>query len=360
MTVLHIASITKDKSNGINVVAPKHVFYQSEYANTALLNISNYQYQNSNIKVFNGIEFSSLESPFNKPDLVVFHGLYYPKYIKISKYLSKNNIPYIIFPHGSLSKKAIKSDFFKFIKKALAHLLIFNSFIKKAKAIQFLSKGEQKHSYFSKKGIIIPNGIELPQDYYRPIKNKEGINITFIGRKNKIHKGLDLLIKAANKVKNELLRHKVKINIYGPNRGNADNYINNYIKKHGLDTIVFNHGPVFGQQKEQVLRETDIFVHTSRWEGLPTAVIEAMSYGIPVLVTRGTGIYDDVKKYQCGWAAETNAVSIADKLLLLTKQKSKIIEYGKKAYEAVIELFAWEKVAKDSIALYQSLLKINH
>lgn len=355
MTILHIASITDDQSCGVNVIVPKHVFYQSKYANVALFNISDNVYQNDDIKVFNRTDIKDLQPPFNKPDLVIFHGIYYIKYIKIARYLNNNNIPYIVFPHGSLSKIAIKSDFFKFIKKAAAHILIFNSFIKKAKAIQFLSKGEQKHSYFSKKGIIIPNGIELPQDYYRPIKNKEGINITFIGRKNKIHKGLDLLIKAANKVKNELLRHKVKINIYGPNRGNADNYINNYIKKHGLDTIVFNHGPVFGQQKEQVLRETDIFVHTSRWEGLPTAVLEAMSYGIPVLVTRGTGLYDDVLKYQCGWVAETNVKSISNQLNEISKKYEKLKLLGQNSLLYLKNKYNWERIAISTIKQYKLL-----
>ncbi|NLC16679.1 MAG: hypothetical protein GX756_02230, partial [Clostridiales bacterium] len=194
MTILHIANLSNKREIGINVVVPKHVYYQSKYTNTALLNLSDYNYENQDIKVFNRIEINKLDEPFNRPDLVIFHGIYFLNYIKIAKNLK--NIPYIIVPHGSLCKKAVKSHFFKFIKKAVAHILLFNSFIKNAKAIQFLSKGEQENSYFSKKDIIIPNGIELPQDFNRPIKENDEINIVFIGRKDKTHKGLDLLLKA--------------------------------------------------------------------------------------------------------------------------------------------------------------------
>ena len=51
-----------------------------------------------------------------------------------------------------------------------------------------------------------------------------------------------------------------------------------------------------GKSKEQVLLDADVFIQTSRTEGLPTAVLEAMSYKIPVLITKGTGLYDDIKK----------------------------------------------------------------
>ncbi|HEY8389693.1 MAG TPA: glycosyltransferase [Clostridia bacterium] len=355
MTILHIASITDDQSCGVNVIVPKHVFYQSKYANVALFNISDNVYQNDDIKVFNRTDIKDLQPPFNKPDLVIFHGIYYIKYIKIARYLNNNNIPYIVFPHGSLSKIAIKSDFFKFIKKAAAHILIFNSFIKKAKAIQFLSQGEKAISYFSQKGIIIPNGIETPQEYNRSQKEKDEINITFIGRKTKKIKGIDLLLKAVNKVKFELIKNNVKINIYGPNRGNTDNYINKFIKKNKLENLVFNHEAVFGESKNKVLENTDIFIHTSRTEGLPTAVIEAMSYGVPVLVTRGTGIYDDVKKYQCGWAAETNINSIAESLLAVAAEKSNFCIYGINARNYVYEQLSWDKVAYDAVKIFNDL-----
>ena len=114
MTILHIANLSNKRENGINVVVPKHVYYQSKYTNTALLNLSDYNYENQDIKVFNRIEINKLDEPFNRPDLVIFHGIYFLNYIKIAK-----NLKNILYHCSSwlVIKNSNKTDFFKFIKR---------------------------------------------------------------------------------------------------------------------------------------------------------------------------------------------------------------------------------------------------
>ena len=85
MVILHIAYLKGLKSNGINVVVPKHVEFQRKNGHDAkLLNTYNliidencidYEYN----KTFS---FSKLPLPFNKPDIIVFHELYYKQYIR--------------------------------------------------------------------------------------------------------------------------------------------------------------------------------------------------------------------------------------------------------------------------------------
>ena len=110
MVFLHIASIKNRPFCGVDVIVPKHIIEQQKIETVGLINISNvkclgiekqYEYD----KRFNIIK---LPDPFNKPDLVVFHQVYSPEYIFISKQLFKQNIPYIIVPHGSLTVEAQK------------------------------------------------------------------------------------------------------------------------------------------------------------------------------------------------------------------------------------------------------------
>ncbi len=65
-----------------------------------------------------------------------------------------------------------------------------------------------------------------------------------------------------------------------------------FIDQHGLVGIVDLPGPVHGQAKDELLRSTDIFCFPSHYEGeaQPLAVIEAMSYGVPVVSTRWRAI----------------------------------------------------------------------
>ncbi|MEN1932826.1 glycosyltransferase [Escherichia coli] len=53
---------------------------------------------------------------------------------------------------------------------------------------------------------------------------------------------------------------------------------------------------MFGLKKEEVLESNNIFIMTSRYEGLPVSVLEALAYGNICLLTEGTNMAKIVKK----------------------------------------------------------------
>ena len=53
-------------------------------------------------------------------------------------------------------------------------------------------------------------------------------------------------------------------------------------------------GPIAGADKKKVLKDADLFLHTSRSEGHPMGVLEALAYGIPCLLTPGTNMASEV------------------------------------------------------------------
>lgn len=63
----------------------------------------------------------------------------------------------------------------------------------------------------------------------------------------------------------------------------------------GLHGNVVLAGWVDGEQKRRLLESTDLYVLPSRSENLPMSVIEAMSYGVPVISTRVGGIPELVR-----------------------------------------------------------------
>jgi glycosyltransferase involved in cell wall biosynthesis len=64
---------------------------------------------------------------------------------------------------------------------------------------------------------------------------------------------------------------------------------------------------VFGREKEALLDSAFVFVHTSRWEGMPFAVIEALATGCPVLVTPATNLGDYVEGFGAGVVVDGSA-----------------------------------------------------
>ena len=298
-------------------------------------------------------DIKKLPEPFNKPDIVVIHEVYYKEYLKIGKNLKKNGIPYIIVPHGCLTVSAQNK---KKIKKIVANFLLFNKFIKNAKAVQFLSENEKQNTMFKFKSFIGTNGVEIPV-IKKETFNKSKVEFIYIGRVDVEIKGIDLMIEAVCQKNNPYIRDNAYISLYGPIFDKHKTMLNELIKKNSLEKIVELNSAVCGGEKINKLLSGDIFIQTSRTEGMPMGILEALSYGMPCLVTRGTNLGELIEKYDAGWIAETNAESIAEKMEQAIKDKGKWPEKSLNAIKLIEENFVWSKVAKETLEFYSELQK---
>jgi glycosyltransferase involved in cell wall biosynthesis len=237
---------------------------------------------------------------------VHFHGGLIPIFYKMAVALHKRRIPWVLTPHGAyMSQSLTRNYWFK-----AAYLCLMESFIlKNARAIHVYTEAEKQAviRWSNKVPVaVIQNGhsgiIVYNNDGFRRLYHRARPVFGFIGRLDQIHKGLDLLLEAfaiyvAQKGKGELW-----LVGDGPHR----RLLHKRVKKLNLGRRVRFWGPRFGEEKVNLLRNMDVFVHTSRWEGMPMSVLEAGSYGLPLLVSVGTGIAETVTKWQAGYALETN------------------------------------------------------
>ena len=336
MVIIHFACITDNKFNDVLFV-----------------NVNNFHIDELNNQCEYNTEFDlySLPEPFNKPDLVIFHETYRVEYLQIYKKLIRLNIPYIIVPHGELSIEAQKK---KFIKKKIANILLFNSFIMHSLAIQCLSIRECERTHFKHKKIIATNGISIPKKT-KEFFSENGINFVYIGRLDSYHKGLDLLIDAVKINKEKFIDQSCRLYIYGPDYRGRFEKVKRMINDNGLNELVILNEAVTGIEKENILLNTDVFIQTSRFEGMPMGILEALSYGIPCIVTEGTTLADKIDGL-CGWGCKTNSQSISMAVADSIINKDLLIKYSIKSREFIVQNFAWEVVAKNTIDLYKNLL----
>lgn len=336
------------------MVVPKHVEHQAEFATVGFINILNVKINGANnqIDYTSPFKIENLPTPFNKPDLVVFHEVYWKTYLQIGKNLRHNNIPYIIIPHGALTQGAQKK---KWLKKKVANFLLFNRFINGAAAIQCLSERELEATLFGKNKFIGTNGIEIP-NIRKYTFNDDKIDFTYIGRLDPNHKGLDLMIKAIALKEGILSENKCEFSIYGPDQFGYVEKLNRLLTENLTKEFVKLNSALYGEEKEQTLLNSDIFIQTSRFEGMPMGILEALSYGIPCLVTKGTGLGDLIQKYDAGWVAETNAEDIARVLTVAIQEKALYPQKGANARRLVEENFSWSNVAKSTIEKYGEII----
>lgn len=354
MVVLHYASISKNNASGVSVIVPQIMSAQTEFATVGFYNYGKecFDTGESVVHVKNNKyndDYHTFPEPFNHPDIVIFHSPFgIPRCAYITRKLKKDNIPYVIVPHGCFSEFAMKK---KRIKKIAARFLFMDKVINNSAKIQYLSEGERESSVYCKDSFIVPNGVVVPK-LNEQYDNHKCLNLSFIGRKDIHNKGLDLLIDACGIAK-EQIKDYVCVNIYGPDLENQESDIERLIKKNGVEDFVFNKPAVFGEDKRNVYLNTDVFVLTSRSEGQPVSILEAWSFGIPSLVTPGTNVADECVSNQCGWSVSADAKSIAKKIIELSMSRNEIEQFAKNARLYSEGTYSWRGISQNYYENYQ-------
>jgi len=114
-------------------------------------------------------------------------------------------------------------------------------------------------------------------------------------------------------------------------------------------------GYVTHNQKMDLMKKATCFTFPSSYEGFGLPVLEAMNIGTPV-ITSNVSSLPEVAGQAAMLVDPENGQEIAKalkKMLTNKKLQSRLIKAGKKQ----ATLFTWEKAAKDTVKLYQSLNK---
>ena len=119
---------------------------------------------------------------------------------------------------------------------------------------------------------------------------------------------------------------------------------------------VLFYGPAFGEEKEALWRSADAFILPSFSEGLPMSVLEAWSYGLPVVMTPECNLPEG---FACGAALEIRSGegSFQDGMRILIEMTNhERAAMGMRGRRLVEERFTWPKVAQSLKEIYESLL----
>ncbi len=347
MNILFLSRLSNNNNCGPYYSVPRQVAAQREYDNVFWLNAnSNYFEEWAEIgdikteKEYPSMRLKDLPEPFNHPDVVLVQEQYNFLGMPLIRDIQKARIPYVVVPRCSLTCSAQQK---KRLKKSVGNFLYFNSFLRKAAGIQYLTKQEKKESgeHWNSNGFVIPNGINIPQ--IKKEYNTGKIECTYIGRIDFYHKGLDLMLNAIIQLSDIISKANMHLNIYGWGSQDDIEKLNETIKR--CNKIVEFKGPVHGNEKEKVLLESDVFFLTSRFEGMPMGLLEAMSYGIPVMITKGTNMNPIVKKFNCGWYSDSSEIGIKKMIQAIIYERKSIPEKGKNGVRAA-KLFDWSNIAR--------------
>ena len=176
------------------------------------------------------------------------------------------------------------------------------------------------------KTVVIENMLS-PSIIFKRAEEKEFfdidrkiINFITVCRIDFISKGLDRGVKAFANMKKENKDIGVKWYIIGT--GPDSKKMKKMIEKSGLQKEI----EMLGEKKNPLpfVKEMDIFLLPSRFEGKPMAVTEAQILGIPPVVTEYASAHDQINSGLDGLVAENSEESIESALRYIIKCPEKI------------------------------------
>jgi glycosyltransferase involved in cell wall biosynthesis len=150
-------------------------------------------------------------------------------------------------------------------------------------------------------------------------------------------KGLDILIHAVSRVIRQGISCKCVIIGDGPLREKLQREVNEL----GMTNYIFLDG--FQKDIRPYLQAASAFILTSRIEGLPLSILEAMASGLPCIATDVGGSAEAVKNRETGLLITSNSIDEAENAILyLATHPVECAEMGRKSREAAVREFDLE------------------
>lgn len=252
-------------------------------------------------------------------------GSFYRKsiFIKLSK-IAKAKI--ILHAHGAGFQEFYKqSKRKKYIRKTLKNvdklIVLSNSWKEFYKTLIEENKIE-----------VIYNSIDIPENIEKKKTNEtQGIFLGRLGKRKGIY---DLIDTVENLVKEE---YEFKITIAGD--GEIEE-VKKIIHEKKLEKYFDVVGWISKEQREKLFEKAEFLILPSYHEGLPMAILEAMSRKIAVISTYVGGIPEVIKNEENGLLSNPGDLkALANHLRIVLKDKEKARNIANKGYETVKKQF---------------------
>ena len=258
-------------------------------------------------------------------------------------------IPYVVSLRGGDVPGFRPYDFWLYHKIAVPWLhLIWHG----AAAVVANSQGLYDLARAFDSGVpiaIIPNGVD-PQEFQDGQREWSPPRLLSVGRVV-YQKGYDVAMSALAGLKD--LPWEWKIVGDGPFLRTLQGMVDRYALK---DRVHFSGWePVEGVKVQYA--QANLFLHPSRHEGMPNAVLEAMASGLPVIATRIAGNEELVLDEQTGLLVPVDdAESLRESLRQLLSDSVRRAQMGHSARLRVEQSFGWMRVAQQYQTLFDEAI----
>lgn len=234
--------------------------------------------------------------------------------------------------------------------------LIVDSYVgiseKCASALRDYTGGRKVNTIFNAVSIDKFDGYSFQRDYDK----SKIVNISMVGRLSD-QKDYENMLQALSLLPRNIL-NRINVLVAGEGDEEYTKNLTNLIKKNSLENNVYLCGNL--TNIPEFLSKTDLFLMTSKYEGLPIALIEASISGLPCIVTDVGGCSEVISKSNNGIVVEPqNPKAIAEAITSLLESPDLLQDFSK---NAVVNAYKYgiHLAVESHIELYKNLIALKN
>lgn len=302
-----------------------------------------------------------------EPNIIHTFGLWTHLSVVADFWHRKTGRPTILSAQGMLNQWALKKSSWK---KRIAGLLYERRHLQRAHCLHAVSEreaAEMRRYGLSSPICIIPNGVDVPApDGEATSQLAPWLGVVPDGKKillflGRIHpkKGLVPLLDGLSALALSAQGADIEewhFVIAGWDQDEHLKGLQRKVEATSLSDRVSFIGPLYGNQKAAAYSHADAFILPSYGEGQPVAVLEAWSYGLPVLMTPECNLQEGFDA-EAAITIRSTTSEISEglrKLFSLSERERK--EMGRKGQQLAEQSFSWRTIAHKMSGVYEWIL----
>ncbi|MDD3319924.1 MAG: glycosyltransferase family 4 protein [Paludibacter sp.] len=207
---------------------------------------------------------------------------------------------------------------------------------------------DKSQVYFCPNGITDSGSIDFTEN------KTDTIQLLFLSNLL-VAKGIFVLLEACKRLKEQNIHFNCTF-VGGEGDVNTKQF-QDEIDRLKLNDCVEYIGKKFGKEKEQIFKESDIFVHPTLNDCFPLVLLEAMQFSLPVISTIEGGIPDIVEEGNTGFLIPmSNGNILAEKLEILINNKELRLKMGKAGRNKFANEFTIDKFENKMLNILKNVI----
>jgi glycosyltransferase involved in cell wall biosynthesis len=271
-----------------------------------------------------------LAPELRQADLLVLHEGWVASNVVAAFSAQRAGVPYVLVPHGCYDPR-----WFSSVRPPLRLRAPVEGFVlERALAVHLFhptEKSEVRALAPEVRCIVAPTGFRVPEQRWVG----GGGYLAWFGRYHVEMKGLDLLLQALAEIPPET---RPRLRMRGVDYGGGLAKVRQLAAELGLGDAVEVEGPIWGAEKLRFLLDCDGYIHPSRWDCLPGALLEALALGVPCVVSSQIHMGLRLRESEAAIVSDLDRRRLSQAMIQLTDTAH---ELGPRGRAFVTDEFSW-------------------